>query len=386
MARPGHTAWLLVGAAMLLLASAATAQDCLSARFSNGRTFGRCNSMPTLGASLHWTYHPENGTADIAFRAQSGADGWVGWGINPNSRGMVGSSVFVATQSSGSPSVLMTNLDSTSPSLQPATLKFNVPVAPTVEYSGGAYTIFATIALPGNATQQNTVWQAGSLSSGQIAPHPTAPANLASATRLDFLSGSSTGASNSRLRRRNIHGILNAVAWGILIPTGAIIARYLRVFESADPAWFYLHIACQCSGYILGVAGWGLGLKLGSESVGVTYHPHRNIGIAIFCLATLQVFALLLRPDKKNKYRLYWNIYHHSVGYSVIILGAINIFKGLDILKPASGYKTAYIAVLATLGGIALCLEAITWPIAIRKRKRDANKATNGNAGWQQGA
>ena len=187
--------------------------------------------------------------------------------------------------------------------------------------------------------------------------------------------------------RVQIHGVLNAVAWGILIPTGAIIARYLRVFESADPAWFYLHIACQCSGYILGVAGWGLGLKLGSESVGVTYRPHRNIGIAIFCLATLQVFALLLRPDKKNKYRFYWNIYHHSVGYSVIILSAINIFKGFDALKPASGYKTAYIVVLATLGGIALCLEAITWPIAIRKRRRAADKqASNGTAGWQQGA
>jgi hypothetical protein len=96
--------------------------------------------------------------------------------------------------------------------------------------------------------------------------------------------------------------------------------------------------------------------------------------------------ALLLRPDKKNKYRFYWNIYHHSVGYSVIILSAINIFKGFDILKPATGYKTAYIVVLATLGGIALFLEAITWPIAIRKRKRDADKASNGTAGWQQGA
>jgi cbb3-type cytochrome oxidase subunit 3 len=185
---------------------------------------------------------------------------------------------------------------------------------------------------------------------------------------------------------KQIHGMLNAIAWGVLIPVGAIIARYLRVFESADPAWFYLHIACQCSGYILGVAGWGLGLKLGSESAGVTYQPHRSIGIAIFCLATLQVFALLLRPDKKNRYRLYWNIYHHSVGYSVIVLGAVNIFKGLDILKPASGYKTAYIVVLATLGGVALCLEAITWPIAIRKRRRNAaDKASNGN-GWQQGA
>ncbi|CAN6285343.1 unnamed protein product [Urochloa humidicola] len=384
MARPA--AWLLAGAAaVLLLASAATAQDCLSATFSNGRTFGKCNSMPTLGASLHWTYHPENGTADIAFRAGSGSNGWVAWGINTASQGMAGSSVFIASQdSTGAASVLMTNLESTSPSLQPATLKFGVPGAPTVEYSGGAYTIFATIQLPGNNTQQNTVWQAGPLSGGQISPHPTTPANLASAQSLDFLSGSSTGASNSRLHRKNIHGVLNTVAWGILIPTGAIIARYLRVFESADPAWFYLHIAFQCSGYILGVAGWGLGLKLGSESVGITYNPHRNIGIAIFCLATLQVFALLLRPDKKNKYRFYWNIYHHSVGYSVILLAAINIFKGLDILKPATGYKTAYIVVLATLGGIALLLEAITWPIAIRKRKHD--KATNGTNGWQQGA
>ncbi|CAN6307674.1 unnamed protein product [Urochloa humidicola] len=381
-----HTAWLLA-AAVLLLASAATAQDCLSATFSNGRTFGKCNSMPTLGASLHWTYHPDNGTADIAFRATSGSNGWVAWGINTASQGMAGSSVFIASQdSTGTASVLMTNLESTSPSLQPATLKFDVPGAPSVEYSGGAYTIFATIALPGNITQQNTVWQAGPLSGGQITQHPTTPANLASAQRLDFLSGSSTGSSNSRLHRKNIHGVLNTVAWGILIPTGAIIARYLRVFESADPAWFYLHIAFQCSGYILGVAGWGLGLKLGSESVGITYHPHRNIGIAIFCLATLQVFALLLRPDKKNKYRFYWNIYHHSVGYSVIVLAAINIFKGLDILKPATGYKTAYIVVLATLAGIALLLEAITWPIAIRKRKRDANKATNGTNGWQQGA
>jgi hypothetical protein len=173
------------------------------------------------------------------------------------------------------------------------------------------------------------------------------------------------------------------VSWGILIPMGAMIARYLRVFEAADPAWFYLHITCQLSGYILGVAGWALGLKLGSESKGITYSAHRNIGIAIFCLATLQVFALLLRPDKKNKYRFYWNIYHHSVGYSAIVLAAVNIFKGLDILKPASGWKRSYIAILATLAGVALLLEAITWVIVLRRKKSDKSSspygATNGN-------
>jgi len=86
-----------------------------------------------------------------------------------------------------------------------------------------------------------------------------------------------------------IHGILNAVSWGILFPIGAIIARYMRVFESADPAWFYLHVSCQFSAYVIGVAGWATGLKLGNESEGIRFSAHRNIGIALFTLATIQV-------------------------------------------------------------------------------------------------
>jgi len=202
----GRRLLLLLGAAVLLLSSAATAQDCLSATFSGGRTFGKCNSLPTLSASLHWTYHPENGTADVAFRAPSDSSGWVGWGINPSGGNMGGSSVFVASQDgSGAVSILMTYLEnSNSPSLTNNTLKFNVPVGPAAEYSNGAYTIYATVQLPGNSTQQFTVWQAGPTSNGAIAAHPTAPANLASFQRLDFLSGSSTAASNSKLHRRNV--------------------------------------------------------------------------------------------------------------------------------------------------------------------------------------
>jgi len=79
------------------------------------------------------------------------------------------------------------------------------------------------------------------------------------------------------------------MSWGTLMPLGAIIARYLKVFKSADPAWFYLHVTCQTSAYIVGVAGWGTGLKLGSDSTGVTYDTHRALGITLFCLGTLQV-------------------------------------------------------------------------------------------------
>ena len=79
------------------------------------------------------------------------------------------------------------------------------------------------------------------------------------------------------------------MSWGVLLPAGAIFARYLKTFKSADPAWFYLHVTCQLVGYGVGVSGWATGINLGKESKGVTYTGHRNIGIAVFALGTLQV-------------------------------------------------------------------------------------------------
>ncbi|VAI08828.1 cytochrome b561 and DOMON domain-containing protein At5g47530-like [Triticum dicoccoides] len=182
---------LIVAAAVLLSAAGATAQQkgCENATFPAGRSFERCNTLPVLGASLYWTYHAANGTAELAFRATSGSAGWVAWGINPSGAGMPGSNVFVASQNASGVSVLMTVLKSTAPALDNTTLQFDVPVPPTAEYAAGAYTIYTTVALPGNSTQQNTVWQAGPLSGGAILPHPTSGPNLQSLMRLDFLSG-----------------------------------------------------------------------------------------------------------------------------------------------------------------------------------------------------
>nr|XP_034571461.1 cytochrome b561 and DOMON domain-containing protein At4g12980-like [Setaria viridis]TKV97685.1 hypothetical protein SEVIR_9G511000v2 [Setaria viridis] len=210
MAPRNNTMRLISGAMlMLLFAAAAAAQGCAPAKFQAGRSsFQRCISLPVLGASLFWTYHAANGTADLAFRAPQGAGGWVAWGINTDRPGsMVGSSVFLASPgaSGGAASVLTTVLESTSPSLANGTLRFDVPVAPAAEYAGGAYTIYVTVALPGNNTVQNTVWQAGPLSGGRIAAHPMSGANLQSTMKLDFLSGgTSTGATNSMVHRRNL--------------------------------------------------------------------------------------------------------------------------------------------------------------------------------------
>ncbi|KAM0890668.1 hypothetical protein ACQ4PT_026882 [Festuca glaucescens] len=205
MARPAHfPAWLPL-LVVLLAAGGATAQTCLTATFTGGRTFLKCNALPVLGASLHWTYHAENGTADIAFRATSGSNGWVAWGINPTGTRMGGSNVFVASQdASGAVSVITTILEGTSPNLGNVSLSFAVPVPASAEYSAGAYTIYATVALPSNSSSQNTVWQAGPSSGGAILPHPTQGQNVLAMQNLDFLSGTGSAASNSRLHRRNV--------------------------------------------------------------------------------------------------------------------------------------------------------------------------------------
>lgn len=94
------------------------------------------------------------------------------------------------------------------------------------------------------------------------------------------------------------HGIINAVAWGFLLPVGVMAARYLRPICGANnPLWFYVHVSCQCTGYILGVAGWGLGMKLQSYNKGAIFYKHRNLGIAIFAFATFQVSQITRPPD-----------------------------------------------------------------------------------------
>lgn len=92
----------------------------------------------------------------------------------------------------------------------------------------------------------------------------------------------------------------------------------------------------------------------------------------------LQMFALFLRPGKDHKYRLYWNIYHHSVGYAILVLGIVNIFKGLDILNPTNHWKTAYIIAICVLGGIAVVLEILTWIVVLNRRSSKSTKPYDG--------
>ncbi|WP_248793011.1 hypothetical protein, partial [Escherichia coli] len=70
--------------------------------------------------------------------------------------------------------------------------------------------------------------------------------------------------------------------------------------------------------------------------------------------------------------------------YLVIILSVVNIYKGFDILEPEKKWKRIYTGVLITFGVIAVILEAFTWMIVIKRKKKSEEKSHHGVNGHQQ--
>lgn len=392
------TAGAVIAACILALlapppARAAGGGRCAGESFSANRAYAACNDLPRLGASVHWTYDRASGDLHVAFVAAPAAPGgWVAWALNPSGDGMAGAQALVAgpfPDGGGTWAVRTYNVSGYALG-EPGPIAFPASDLAAELGADGRVRVFGTLglgaaAVGGGGVLLNQVWQVGAaVSSGGVpAPHAMGADNLAAKAKLDLLRATTVAAgADSATRKRNIHGVLNAVSWGLLLPMGAIFARYLKTFRAADPAWFYLHVTCQLIGYGVGVSGWATGMKLGKESRGVTYTDHRNIGIAVFALGTLQVLALFLRPKKEHKFRVYWNTYHHSVGYAVIVLGVVNIFKGMSILGVEQRWRTAYIAAVCVLLVAAAALEAVTWGVVLRRRKADGktfSSAPNGH-------
>ncbi|CAL9078238.1 unnamed protein product [Musa textilis] len=369
---------------LLLLLSAVgyagAAGACSSVSFSSNRVYAACSDLPRLSSSLHWSYDAASATLSLAFVAPPAKpEGWVAWAINPTGGDMIGSQALIAFhQPDGSMGVQTYNITGYGP-ISKGPIDFETWDL-AAESSGGVTRIYGKMRLAAGTTVVKQVWQVGSaVANGVPQKHDIQPDNLQSKGTVDLVNGGVSLSGGSTTRKRNVHGVLNAVSWGILLPIGAIFARYLKTFKSADPAWFYLHVTCQIIGYGVGVGGWATGLNLGSKSKGIQHTTHRNIGIALFSLATLQVFALFLRPSKDNKYRIYWNIYHHLVGYTVIVLGIVNVFEGLKILSIDHKWTVGYIIAIGTLGGIALFLEVVTWLVVLKRKSENPRKPFDGS-------
>ncbi|KAF6171066.1 hypothetical protein GIB67_037355 [Kingdonia uniflora] len=345
-------------------------------------------ALPTQQASIAWTFYTHNTTLDIAFFGNFiSPSGWVGFGINPNSPEMTGTSALIAfpDPNSGVLVVLSYILDSTvklqKTQLLSRPLDIHLVESSAILYggkmatihNGAAVQIYATIKLEPNETKINLVWNRGLyVQSYSPTIHPTSVNDLSSVATVDVLSGVSAPHHENTYTMKNVHGVLNAISWGLLLPIGAVTARYFRHMKSVGVSWFYAHAGIQLSAFVLGTTGFAIGIRLGDMSPGVVYGIHRNLGIAAFCLGGLQTLALLFRPKTTNKFRKYWKSYHHFVGYGCVVLGVVNVFQGFEVMGLSGSYaKLGYCLALSTTIGACVALEVNSWVIFCRKAKEE---------------
>ncbi|KAL6524502.1 hypothetical protein OROHE_016173 [Orobanche hederae] len=357
------------------------------------KTFERCMTLQTQQASIAWSYHPHNATLDLAFFGNFiSPSGWVGIGINPTSPEMTGTRALIAfpDPNSGQIVVLPYILDPTvkfqkSPLLS-RPLDIHVMSYTAAMYGGRMATmhngatiqIHATIKLVPNKTKIHFVWNRGIYVQGYSPTiHLTTIKDLSSTTTIDVLSGTTRKYDhNNNIRLlKLVHGVINAISWGILLPVGAVTARYLRHIKSVGPVWFYAHVGVQIFAVLLGTVGFSIGIRLGQLSPGRVYGLHRKLGFATFCLGWLQTLALLFRPKATHKFRKYWKSYHHLVGYACVVLGVVNCFQGFEAMGESDSYaKLAYSLCLSTLIGVCIALEVNSWVIFCRKAKEEKLK------------
>jgi len=169
---------------------------------------------------------------------------------------------------------------------------------------------------------------------------------------------------------KKVHGGLMGVGWGILLPFGAVIARYTKPVgpfnvwpARADPkawqVWFIIHFLFQHVGLVIVSVGIGYAKMIGTN----TFKAHRALGGTIMALGYAQFISGWLRPHKEpgsiTFFRVVFEYVHKNLGRYAVIMAIAQIQMGMDILPVDTQYLNAYSAGVAVLGGICVAGELL---------------------------
>ncbi|TXG67525.1 hypothetical protein EZV62_008800 [Acer yangbiense] len=89
-----------------------------------------------------------------------------------------------------------------------------------------------------------------------------------------------------------------------------------------------------------------------------------------------KMLALRLKPKRTDKYRKFWNSYHHCLGYALLAAISVDIFLGIGILKPLDhAWKWSYFGVLGILGVIFLLFEIYSWCKFLNQKEKNNQKS-----------
>jgi len=196
------------------------------------------------------------------------------------------------------------------------------------------------------------------------------------------------------------HAALMIYAWGILLPAGAIVARYFKVTRDQDfpretdnRFWWTWHRVLQTAGLLLATLGLATIWSISTAGGAGAMTAHGRLGLTALALGWLQVAGALLRGtmggptdtrlrgdhyDMTPRRRLFEAL-HKTGGWLTLALAVVALISGM-VLADAPDLA------LAALGGlIGLHLAAVVH-CACTGRWTDTYRAIWGHPAPRHGA
>ena len=178
---------------------------------------------------------------------------------------------------------------------------------------------------------------------------------------LDFLLQPISGAGEHHIAfEHKWHARFMTLAWGVMIPTGIVVARYFKVTRRQNwpqqldnQFWWVSHLALQIGGCLLSVIALWFVFSPGRGGGSVLAATHGVLGWSIVLLAASQLVGGALRGttghravvldaelramlDGGDHYdmtlrRCVFEYAHKIVGYAALALAGVNILLGLAL-------------------------------------------------------
>jgi hypothetical protein len=170
---------------------------------------------------------------------------------------------------------------------------------------------------------------------------------------LQWLLSPLSGASTHHLDSWVVwHARSMVLAWVILLPVGALAARYFKVTPKQDwpnvidnRAWWHAHRVLQYSGVVLMLVGASLAWWNESKSSSTAALVHNYLGWSVISLGVLQVLGGWFRGSKggptepqmrgdhydMTQHRMWFEWIHKTAGWIAIGIAVLTVALGLWI-------------------------------------------------------
>jgi len=307
------------------------------------------------GLSVWWKALPGDGTIEMAVRGP--VEGFVGVGFTDFKFAMVGADLVIgwADPDPNNPPAMNTYFAESHEYLRSDQSMQAFVVG--AQSSDGTTTLIFTRTMDAgtNPIRNNrmTLIASGGSTTGIITKH-TNRVNVAYV--VDVNSGEVLEILNANNNRRIAHGVLCGVALTLILPFGAIVARFKSKLKKK---FIPIHAGIQTLGLLLFTAG----VILGYTCPIVQFRPgnwHAPLGTVIFICLYIQFFTAFLRPEppeegKPSTLRVIFNVLHRLFAACIFMMAIAQIVEGIILLNvPYWAY-----AIWAPFAGVMIILRLL---------------------------